>query len=146
MQEQAWDRIDVVTYADGPESLNPVVAALQAKKAEGELMDNFHIHTNRTMGQDLQAMLCADGLALAQSTLKSLVGFHSSAVWVFGALGCNRMLKTLAAARPNTMVYGVSKLRRYSVFESWENTSKQRDEMLTYNRMRGLKRCRAHFW
>lgn len=47
MQSQAWDRIDVVTFveADHPESLNPVVAALQAKKAEGELMDNFHIHT-----------------------------------------------------------------------------------------------------
>ena len=45
MQNQAWDRVDVVTYADRPESLNPVVAALQARKAEGELMENFHIHT-----------------------------------------------------------------------------------------------------
>lgn len=47
MQNQEWDRIDVVTYADRPESLNPVVAFLQAQKAEGELMDNFHIHTVR---------------------------------------------------------------------------------------------------
>ena len=43
-------------------------------------------------------------------------------------------------------VYGVSKLKRYSVYESWENTPKQRDEMLTYNRMKGLKRCRLHYW
>lgn len=59
---------------------------------------------NRTFGEDLQSMMCADGLVLAQSTLKSLAGFHSSAVWVFGALSCKRTLQQLAKSRRHTMV------------------------------------------
>lgn len=62
------------------------------------------LEQNRTIGQDLQTMLCADGLALAQSTLKTFVGYHSSAVWVFGALGCNKTLMQLAEARAKTTV------------------------------------------
>lgn len=45
LQEQPWDRVDVVTNANHAEALNPVVTALAAKVELGELPDIVHIHT-----------------------------------------------------------------------------------------------------
>lgn len=45
MHHEKWDRIDIVTYADTEEHLNPVIPALQSRNALGELPGNVHIHT-----------------------------------------------------------------------------------------------------
>ena len=40
-----WDRIDIVTYADHPQNLSPVVQAMQLMQSKGKLGDNFYVHT-----------------------------------------------------------------------------------------------------
>jgi len=56
------------------------------------------------MGEDLLSMVCADGLALARSTLVSLTGFHTRAKRVYGPIQCNSQLKQLALYRPGVQV------------------------------------------
>lgn len=61
-------------------------------------------YQNRTMEEDLLSMFCADGLALARSTLVSLTGFHSKAKRVYGPHQCNPQFKQLALLRPEVQV------------------------------------------
>lgn len=49
-------------------------------------------------------MICADGLALARSTLVSLTGFHSKAKRIYGPIECNNQLYHLALHRPEVQV------------------------------------------
>lgn len=56
------------------------------------------------MEEDLLSMFCADGLALARSTLVSLTGFHSKAKRVYGPHECNPQFKQLALIRPEVQV------------------------------------------
>ncbi|CAN0445112.1 unnamed protein product, partial [Ascophyllum nodosum] len=99
-----WDRIDVITNAENSTSLNPVVPALQAKKDNGELPENLHIHTNRSMAEDLRSMMCADALGMARSTLVALTSFHSTATRIYGPVECNEQLAQLAKVRPEAQV------------------------------------------
>lgn len=45
IQDQRWDRIDVVTFASNAQTLNPVIPELRRLNATGQLPDNFYIHT-----------------------------------------------------------------------------------------------------
>lgn len=45
MQDQPWDRVDIVTNGQNWENVNPVMPALMAKRATGELPDNVYFHT-----------------------------------------------------------------------------------------------------
>ena len=65
---------------------------------------------NRSMEEDLRSMMCADGLALARSTLVSLTGFHSKAKRIYGPIECNTQLNHLAVHRPEVQV------RTYALF------------------------------
>lgn len=56
------------------------------------------------MGQDLQAMMCADALVLARSTLRYLTGYHSVATRIYGGVGCDGKLGQLASLRPEAQV------------------------------------------
>ncbi|CAM9497054.1 unnamed protein product, partial [Ectocarpus fasciculatus] len=104
IQHADWDSVDVVTNAQEHDGLNPVVPALQAMVDSGDLPDSVRVHTNRTMEEDLLSMVCADGLALARSTLVSLTGFHSKAKRVYGPHQCNPQFKQLAHLRPEVQV------------------------------------------
>lgn len=56
------------------------------------------------MEEDLLSMICADGLALARSTLVSLTGFHSKAKRIYGPIQCNSQLNHIALHRPEVQV------------------------------------------
>lgn len=49
IEDQEWARVDVVTNGleDEHHALNPVVPALEAKVADGELPGNIHFHKAR---------------------------------------------------------------------------------------------------
>ncbi|CAM9811215.1 unnamed protein product [Ectocarpus sp. 12 AP-2014] len=141
IQHADWDSVDIVTNAQERDGLNPVVPALQAMVDAGDLPDSVHVHTNRTMEEDLLSMFCADGLALARSTLVSLTGFHSKAKRVYGPHQCNPQFKQLALFRPEVQAYGVDWAGEYGVYKSWENTPDQREEMLAYDKIVGFNQC-----
>ena len=65
-------------------------------------------------------MICADGLALARSTLVSLTGFHSKAKRIYGPIECNSQLNHLAVHRPEVQVLLIScapsQSRRFLVY------------------------------
>ncbi|CAN0165683.1 unnamed protein product [Pylaiella littoralis] len=128
IRDAEWDRVDVVTSAPDEESLNPVIPALQAKLAAGELPQGVHIHTNRTLGEDLQAMICADSLAMAGSTLRFLTGWHSKATRIYAPSKCTPKVSLHARQREGIEVFGSNMPSDYSVFEIWENTPEQRSE------------------
>ncbi|CAN0030474.1 unnamed protein product [Ectocarpus fasciculatus] len=144
MQDQPWDRVDIVTNGQNWENVNPVMPALMAKRATGELPDNVYFHTERSMGEDLQAMLCADALGVAKSSLINLLGFHSTANRVYYPWRCNDELAELARTRPETKVYGLplDRTGAYTVYRHWENTPAQRAEMLGYNLTATFERCK----
>ncbi|CAN0085914.1 unnamed protein product, partial [Ectocarpus sp. 4 AP-2014] len=106
IQDQEWDRVDVVTngIVDEAHAINPVVPALEAKVAEGELLGNIYFHKNRTIGEDLRSMICADGFVAARSTLRRVVSHHSSAKRMYFPTACDEKLKTLGTERPGTQV------------------------------------------
>lgn len=52
----------------------------------------------------MQSMMCADSLALANSTLLHLVAFHTSAVRVYVPKACNEEAQGIATAYPNKKV------------------------------------------
>ena len=72
------------------------------------------------MEEDLRSMICADGLALARSTLVSLTGFHSKAKRIYGPIECNSQLNHLAVHRPEVQVllisYAPPQSRRFLVY------------------------------
>lgn len=49
IQDQEWDRVDVVTngIVDETHAINPIVPALEAKVAKGQLLGNIHFHKVR---------------------------------------------------------------------------------------------------
>eukprot|EP00752_Nemacystus_decipiens_P014352 g12769.t1 len=141
MQDAKWDRVDVVTNGLDKDSLNPVIPALQAKLSAGELPANVNIHTNRSMDEDLRSMICADGLAMARSTLNTLTGFHSRAKRIYGPTECKGQLNILAVHRPENEVIGLVWPGHYGVYTNWENTSDQRQEMLAYDMIDGFGQC-----
>lgn len=141
MQHADWDRVDIVTNAQDEDNLNPVIPALQAKLSAGELPATVNIHTNRTMEEDLRSMMCADGLALARSTLVSLTGFHSKAKRIYGPIQCNNQLNHIALHRPEVQMYGLVWPGHYGVYKNWENTYDQRQEMLAYDGIDGFSKC-----
>lgn len=59
----------------------------------------------RSMGEDLQSMLCADSLGLAKSSLVNFLSYHSTANRVYYPWRCNDELRELARLRPNTKVW-----------------------------------------
>lgn len=64
----------------------------------------MHSEQNRTIGEDLRSMMCADSLAVANSTLRHLVAFHTTAVRVYVPKPCNEELQGIATAWPNKKV------------------------------------------
>lgn len=58
------------------------------------------------MEQDLLSMMCADGLALARSTLTLLTGWHSKAKRLYVGKECNTFATDLALQRPDIQVSG----------------------------------------
>ncbi|CAM9453542.1 unnamed protein product [Ectocarpus sp. 8 AP-2014] len=143
MQNQPWDRVDIVTNGQNWENVNPVMPALMAKRATGELPDNVYFHTERSMGEDLQDMLCAEALGVAKSSLIHLLGFHSTANRVYYPWRCNDELAELARLRPETEVYGLplDRTGAYTVYRHWKNTPAQRAEMLGYNLTTAFELC-----
>ncbi|CAM9267666.1 unnamed protein product [Ectocarpus sp. 12 AP-2014] len=143
MEDQPWDRIDIVTNGQHWDNVNPVVPALMAMRATGALPDNVYFHTERSMGEDLQSMLCADSLGVAKSSLVNFLSYHSTANRVYYPWRCNHDLRELARLRPKAKVYGLQLDRSgsYSVYRHWENTPDQRAEMLGYNVTTTFQRC-----
>ncbi|CAB1107139.1 unnamed protein product [Ectocarpus sp. CCAP 1310/34] len=145
IQDQEWDRVDVVTdgIVDETHAINPVVPALEAKVAEGELAGNIHFHKNRTIGEDLRYMICADGFVAARSTLRHVVSHHSSAKRMYFPMACNEKLKTLSTERPGTQVFGMASWNdQYTVYQRWNNTADQLTEMMTFD-VGGFEQCTA---
>ncbi|CAM9229439.1 unnamed protein product [Ectocarpus sp. 12 AP-2014] len=145
IKDQEWDRVDVVTngIVDETHAINPVVPALEAKVAEGELPGNIHFHKNRTIGEDLRSMLCADGFVAARSTLRRVVSHHSSAKRMYFPMACDEKLKTLGTERPGTQVFGMASwVDQYTVYRRWNNTADQLAEMMTFD-VFGFEQCTA---
>eukprot|EP00752_Nemacystus_decipiens_P014349 g12766.t1 len=56
----------------------------------------------RSMGDDLRTMLCADNLAMAKSSLIHLLGFHSTAARLYYPWKCDPELRKIARLHPET--------------------------------------------
>ncbi|CAN0323051.1 unnamed protein product [Pylaiella littoralis] len=147
IQHANWDRVDFVTNGHENGGLSPVITALEAKVAAGELSTTINFHTNRSMEEDLRSMMCANGLGLARSSLADLVGFHSKAKRIYAPRECDFRYNRLALFRPEVQVYGLIWPHlgpgRYGVYKKWENTPGQRREMLEYDRISGFNQCRG---
>ena len=66
---------------------------------------NLQPTQNRSMEEDLKAMMCADGLGIARSTIIALTAFHSKASRIYGPFRCSdEKLKKLAKTRPKVQV------------------------------------------
>ncbi|CAM9816372.1 unnamed protein product [Scytosiphon promiscuus] len=143
MEHQRWDRIDVVTngYQDENHVINPVVPALEAKVASGELAGDIHFHKNRTMGEDLLSMLCGDGFVAAKSTVRHLVSRHSSATRMYFPHACDDKLRDLGLERPGIKVFGmVWQEEDYTVYQRWNNSQEQLSEIVTFT-VPGFEQC-----
>ncbi|CBJ33259.1 hypothetical protein Esi_0450_0011 [Ectocarpus siliculosus] len=145
IQDQQWDRVDVVTNGieDKNHAINPIVPALEAKVAKGQLPGNIHFHKNRTMEEDLLSMICADGFVAARSTLGRVVSHLSSAKRMYFPTSCNEELKNLGTEGPGTQVFGMASWdHEYTVFRRWNNTADQIAEMMTAD-VGGFEQCTA---
>eukprot|EP00752_Nemacystus_decipiens_P015176 g13516.t1 len=142
IEHQNWARVDIVTYGhmDAHHPLNPVVPALEAKVADGELSGNIHFYENRSIAEDLSSMICGDGFVAANSTLRHLVLHHSSATMIYFPHECTDALSR-ENARPGVKVFGMSWAEeKYTAYEKWSNTPDQRQEMLSFN-VTGFQEC-----
>lgn len=76
---------------------------------------------NRSIGEDLRSMMCADALATARSTLICLTTFHTTATTIYEPSECNSKLEALSIVRPETKVgfmgcvYSHNNARRYNL-------------------------------
>lgn len=61
-------------------------------------------YQNRTIGEDLRSMICADGFVAARSTLRHVVSHHSSAKRMYFPVACDEKLEALGTDRPGTKV------------------------------------------
>lgn len=64
------------------------------------------------MEEDLRAMMCADSLATARSTLVCLTTYHTRAERIYTPVECNSQLGELQASRPDVEVRPSSAKRR----------------------------------
>ncbi|CAN0058419.1 unnamed protein product [Ectocarpus sp. 6 AP-2014] len=145
IQDQEWNRVDVVTngIVDETHAINPIVPALEAEVAKGQLPGNIHFHKNRTIEEDLRSMICADGFVAARSTLSRVVSHHSSAKRMYFPMSCDEKLKTLSTERPGTQVFGMASWDdEYTVYRRWNNTADQLAEMMTFD-VGGFEQCTA---
>ena len=66
---------------------------------------NLQPTQNRSMEEDLKAMMCADALGIAKSTINSLTAFHGNASRIYSPSDCRGgMLKKLAKIHPKVQV------------------------------------------
>ncbi|CAM9627562.1 unnamed protein product [Ectocarpus fasciculatus] len=148
-----WDYLSVLT--SGPdEQLNPTYRVMGALNSQGFLGTNVAMHKDRSFWEDLQAMLCADSLALSHSTLSNLLLAHSRAKRFFLPWGCepqpwtlklNRFVNAsmICLQRPEVEVYGIdwrTTSEAYTVYDSWDPNSNMM-EMVVSDEVRGVQRC-----
>ncbi|CAN0262035.1 unnamed protein product [Ascophyllum nodosum] len=157
-----WDDISVLTYAKTDELINPTYTALEEMKATGILGPNVKFFKNRSFKADMEAMLCANGVAFARSSLALMISAHGRASYLYVPLECgpgtyarstrNRTspkivqdnTTLLAIEKPDAQIYGIeweSGGEAYSVYTSFNKSSRQRSEMLEFDGIKRLQRC-----
>eukprot|EP00903_Cladosiphon_okamuranus_P021969 g20199.t1 len=149
IEHRNWDRIDVVTSGNGTQDggINPVVTALEEAFGDGELQ-NIHFHKNRTFEEDLLSILCtAGGLVTARSTMANPLVYHSAASRVYISGGCGEIVDNIermsSVQKRHKQIYRAiysEPTKQYSPYRSWNGTSDQIAEMLSFP-VAGFEHC-----
>ncbi|CAN0416887.1 unnamed protein product [Ectocarpus sp. 12 AP-2014] len=148
-----WNKMSFVTSGED-DLLNPAYRVIEGINSQGLLGTNVEMHKDRPLWEDLQAMLCADSLALSHSTFTNLLLAHSRAKRFFLPWGCepqvgNTKLNHFVNAtmiclqRPEVEVYGIewwTTSEAYTVYESWDPSSNL-VEMVVSDSVKGMRRC-----
>ncbi|CAM9663704.1 unnamed protein product [Scytosiphon promiscuus] len=163
---QPWSDVTILTFSLTPEKVNPAFTALEMMQQTGMLGPNVVTHKDRDLLTDLRSMLCADGLAVARSTLHFLTFAHTRAKHLFipsecgpgtyarghrDAHGTRKKLNPnnttlLCIENPETEVYGVDwevDEAAYELYDNWDASAGQRLDMLLYDGVKGLSPCCA---
>ncbi|CAM9853875.1 unnamed protein product [Scytosiphon promiscuus] len=163
---QQWSDVTILTFSTTPEDLNPTFAALEMMQRTGMLGPHVTTHKNRDLLTDIRAMLCADGLAIARSTLHFLTFAHTRAKHLFvpsecgpgyyargTTAGSNPRKKPnpnnttlLCIENPDAEVYGIDwegGESSYPLYDNWDASEGQRLDMLLFDGVKGLSRCCA---
>lgn len=149
-----WSQVDVVSHGEE----NPVMPALKKLLPDRGIWSSktkFNFHVDRPIEVDLKAMLCADALATARSTLGELTSYHTRAKVVFLPSTCQgngsafgHTPESILAARSSRdatlEVHGV-RLKpdapAYTPYETTVYTRNESLEMLEYAGLAGMERC-----
>eukprot|EP00904_Undaria_pinnatifida_P004120 jgi/Undpi1/13709/HiC_scaffold_9.g03362.m1 len=162
---KAWSDVFIFSSWTDSEEMNPTYEALQLLNDAGTLGSNVVLLHDRPLLDDLRAMLCADGLAAARSSLHFLTFAHTTASTLYLPDSCGPGTYTrqtrpqnaglqkrspdnatlLVLEKPGVEVYGIEwgeqPQRSYTPYEKWSDSDKQLLEMVTFDGVKGLKRC-----
>ncbi|CAN0347389.1 unnamed protein product [Ectocarpus sp. 6 AP-2014] len=153
-----WESLTFLTNGQDEELLNPTFRVIEELVSQGVLGTNRTIvetHKKRPLWEDLQAMLCADALSVAHSTLTNLLLAHSRAKIFFLPWGCEQQdgntnfpprfihSSIICLQRPEVEVYGIewrTTSKAYTVYENWDPSFNQL-EMVVSDAVKGVQRC-----
>ncbi|CAM9677107.1 unnamed protein product [Scytosiphon promiscuus] len=168
---QPWSDVTILTSGSRPHLLNPTYVALQTLQQTGLLGPNVVLHKDRDLLTDIRAMLCADGLAMSRSTLHFFTFAHTRAKHLMVPHECGpgsyaRGLRDdrngdkdttkkkpvpnnttlLCIENPDIEIYGVDwkvDEAAYYLYDHWDSSPAQRQDMLLFDGVEGLSRCCA---
>ncbi|CBJ31138.1 expressed unknown protein [Ectocarpus siliculosus] len=152
-----WSNLTFITNGEHERLLNPTFRVIEELISQGILGTNGTIvetYKKRSLWEDLQAMLCADALSVAHSTLTNLLLAHSRAKMFFLPWGCepqigDMMIPRFVSAsmiclqRPEVEVYGIewrTTSNAYTVYNKWDPSVNQL-EMIVSDDLKGVQHC-----